>query len=58
MAAKKQLVFYMERERETKNKQRFKEEGDQSILDTSYLGKKHDKTLGEPERIKVTIEPA
>lgn len=58
MAAKKSITIYMERERETKNKQRFKEEGDEGALDTSYVNKRVDEQLGSPERIKVTIEAA
>lgn len=58
MAAKKSITIFMERERPTKNKQRFKEEGKDMVLDTSYLNKKSDEQLDSPARIKVTIEAA
>lgn len=53
--AVKKVVVEMERERSTKNKQRFKIDDDDN-LDVIYVKNKGDKKLGEPDQIRVTIE--
>lgn len=55
---KKQLVTTFTKERETKNKQRYAEDEEPFAIDKLYLGKEFVKELGDPEKIRVTIETA
>lgn len=58
MAAKsKQLVTTFTKERDTKNKVRFQEDEEPFAIDKLYVSKKFLKELGDPENLKVTIEP-
>lgn len=57
-AKPKKIVIEADRERPTKNKQRFKEDGDDDFISILYLRNKGDEKLGSPERIRITIEPA
>jgi hypothetical protein len=61
MAAKaKQVVVLLDREKATKNKQRFEERGrdKKECIGIFYADKKHvDSVLGEPDSLKITIEP-
>lgn len=49
------VVVEFDRERETKNKQRFSEIKTDAI-GKLYVGKKEDERLGKPKKIRVTIE--
>jgi len=61
-AAKKQtkIVVMLDREKTTKNKQRFEERGrdKKECIGILYTDKVNvDEALGEPDSLKVTIEP-
>jgi len=61
-AAKKQtkIVVMLDREKATKNKQRFEERNrdKKECIGIFYADKKHvDEALGEPDSLKITIEP-
>jgi hypothetical protein len=55
----KKVVVMMDRERATKNKQRFEERDrdDKECIGILYADKKNiDEVLGEPDSLKITIE--
>lgn len=54
--AQKKLEAKFTKERETKNKVRFEEEGDAPIIDKLYVGKSHLEKIGNPDSLKVVIE--
>lgn len=54
---KKAVVLEFEREKATKNKQRFAEVGENPTVGVLYVTKKTDESLGEPDSLRVTIEP-
>jgi len=57
MAGKaKTVVAKFKKERETKNKVRYEEEGDSPVIDKLYVSKTSVKELGDPEELTVTIE--
>lgn len=49
------LQIELERQRETKNKVRFEEPGEQDRLGTLYVPKATLKELGDPDRLTVTL---
>jgi hypothetical protein len=53
------VVASFDFERETKHKMRFEERGepDNHAVGKLYLAKTHHQKLGEPESLRVTIEP-
>lgn len=60
MAQAKPIDLIFERERETKNKVRFQEQGkkEELITDKLYVTKKALKSMGDPTTLHVNISPA
>jgi hypothetical protein len=57
MTEKKKVSVILSRERDTKNKVLFRDKG-QKDLDTAYPSQDAVKKLGNPDKIRVTIEAA
>jgi hypothetical protein len=55
-----QLTVHLERERETKNKVRFRELGDETehVMGALYVSKPELARIGDPSRLTVTVIPA
>lgn len=58
MPAAKKATIHFKQERETKRTKRFQEEDEPFAVDKLYVKNEVLKALGNPERLKVTIEPA
>lgn len=52
------MQIVLEREKETKNKVRFQEVGDQDLVGTLYVPKTSLGQLGNPDRLTLTLEAA
>jgi hypothetical protein len=56
MANTKEITVEFERERETPNKQRFKELGTKKVVGMLYVSKKDDESMGKPKKVTVVIK--
>ncbi len=58
MSNSKSITGTFFKEKETKNTIRFEESDDSFIMGTAYIQKRSLKELGNPDKIKITIEAA
>lgn len=54
--AAKQVTIKFSKEKETKNKQRYTEDGDNPVIGKLYVSKETAAELGDPETLSVTLK--